>query len=93
MSPATGPGTTPGHTYEDTPMCGAITQHGTWGTAWVEGRQVMFMARPGQNFMCTNDSGHEGRHTACDGQGHVLAAWPRRDPEQYGHGRLHPEWS
>lgn len=84
MSPATG---------HEAPMCEAITQHGTWGTAWVAGRQVMFMARAGRDFICTNDSGHDGRHTACDGHGHVLAAWPRRDPEQYGHGRLHPEWS
>lgn len=27
-------------------------------------------------FICTNDVGHaDPRHTACDGQGHVLARW------------------
>jgi hypothetical protein len=27
-------------------------------------------------FICTNDAGHaDPRHTACDGQGHVLARW------------------
>lgn len=37
------------------------------------------LTRPGKPesyFICTNDAGHaEERHTACDGQGHVLARW------------------
>ena len=74
-------------------MCQAITQHGTWGTAYFGGTKALFMARPGRDFICTQDSGHDGRHKACDGRSHILATWPRRDPEQYGHGRLHPEWS
>ena len=79
---------------DETPTCQAITQHGTWGTAYVPGHgQHLFQARPGQDFICTQDHGHEGKHKACDGHGHVLAAWPRRDPEQYGHGRLHPDWN
>lgn len=30
---------------------------------------------PETYFICTNDPGHDGDHTACDGQGHVLARW------------------
>ncbi len=26
-------------------------------------------------MICTNDAGHLGEHTACDGAGHVLARW------------------
>jgi hypothetical protein len=37
--------------------------------------------KPESYFICTNDSGHadaagaDPRHSACDGQGHVLARW------------------
>lgn len=32
--------------------------------------------KPESYFICTNDAGHaDPRHTACDGQGHVLARW------------------
>ena len=33
--------------------------------------------KPDSYLVCTNDAGHHGdpRHTACDGQGHVIARW------------------
>lgn len=32
--------------------------------------------KPESDFICTRDPGHaDERHTACDGQGHVVARW------------------
>ena len=64
-------------------FCRAISQPGTPVTAYVAGRIAVAIARPGRDFICTQDSGHEGSHKACDGQGHVLARWPRKAVEHY----------
>ncbi len=67
----------------DTAMCNAVSQHGTPVTAYVAGRVAVAVARPGRDFICTQDPGHAGSHAACDGQGHILARWPHKDPEVY----------
>lgn len=65
-------------------FCRAISQHGTPVTAYIDGRVAVAIARPGRDFVCTQDDpGHKGSHSACDGHGHVLAKWPRKDVEQY----------
>jgi hypothetical protein len=40
-----------------------------------EHSKIIIGNNPGSYFICTNDAGHDGDHTACDGQGHVLARW------------------
>lgn len=64
--------------------CRAVSQPGTPVTAYIAGRAVLAIARAGcRDFICTQDAGHQGVHAACDGRGHILARWPRKDPEQY----------
>jgi len=66
-----------------TPFCRAISQPGTPVTAYIAGRAVLVLARAGRWFACTQDLDHQGSHAACDGQGHVLARWPRKAAERY----------
>lgn len=33
--------------------------------------------------MTRQDTGHAKSHAACDGQGHILARWPRSSVERY----------
>lgn len=63
--------------------CRAVSQHGSPVTAYIAGRIVVGIARPGRDFICTQDAGHEGSHKACDGKGHILARWPRKAEERY----------
>lgn len=65
------------------PFCRAISQPGTPVTAYVAGRVAVAIARPGRDFVCTQDAGHQGSHAACDGQGHILARWPQKAAERY----------
>lgn len=67
----------------DSDWCRAVTQPGTPVTTYAGGQVILVFARPGRDFICTQDSGHQGSHAACDGQGHVLARWPRKADEQY----------
>jgi hypothetical protein len=67
----------------DASFCRAVSQPGTFVTAYFGGMPVVAVAKPGRDFVCTQDPGHEGRHAACDGQGHILARWPQKDPEEY----------
>ena len=70
----------PGH---ESDWCRAVSQHGTPVTAYIGGAAILTIARPGRDFICTQDAGHQGSHAACDGRGHILAKWPRRDAERY----------
>lgn len=63
--------------------CKAVSQPGTPVTVNVHGQIVVAIARPGRDFICTQDAGHQGSHAACDGHGHILARWPRRADEHY----------
>lgn len=66
------------------PFCAAISQHGTKVTTYIGGMAVTVTARPGADFICTQDDrGHGGDHTACNGHGLVLAQWARAGAEQY----------
>ena len=64
-------------------MCAAISQHGKPVTAYIAGVTVFVIVKPGRDFICTQDQGHGGGHSACDGQGHILAKWPRQPVERY----------
>jgi hypothetical protein len=64
-------------------FCEAVSQHGAPVTAYIAGRTVFAIARPGRDFICTQDPGHAGSHAACDGNGHILARWPRKAVERY----------
>jgi hypothetical protein len=68
---------------ESTGWCCAVSQHGTPVTARIGGMAALVIAKPGQDFICTQDPGHAGSHAACDGEGHILARWPRRAGERY----------
>jgi hypothetical protein len=77
----------------DTGWCRAVSQQGTPVTAYIAGTPVLRIARQDGGFICTQDPGHDGSHAACDGQGHILARWPRKAAERYwergdceGHG-------
>ena len=67
----------------DGDWCRAVSQDGTPVTAYIAGMAVLAIARPGRDFVCTQDAGHQGSHAACDGQGHILARWPRKAAERY----------
>ena len=69
----------------DGDWCRAVSQPGTPVTAYLAGKAVLVIARAGRHhFICTQDAGHAGTsHAACDGQGHILARWPRKTAEQY----------
>jgi len=65
-------------------FCRAVSQHGAPVTVYAAGRAVLVIARPDRDFICTQDTGHGGSsHAACDGNGHILARWPRAAAERY----------
>lgn len=64
-------------------FCQAVSKHGTPVTAYIGGLAVLVFARQGHDFVCTQDPGHDGSHAACDGEGHILARWPRSAEERY----------
>jgi hypothetical protein len=69
--------------HDDGPMCRAVSMPGVLITVYVPGAGPTFVAsRPGRDFICTQDPAHPGGHKACDGRGHVLAQWPRKDGER-----------
>jgi hypothetical protein len=78
----------------DTGFCRAMNRRGAPVTVYVPGRlAALVIARAGGEFVCTQDTGHDGSHAACDGNGHILARWPRSAVERYwqhgdceGHG-------
>jgi hypothetical protein len=78
----------PGHEGD---WCRAVSQHGTPVTAYIAGMAILAIARPGRDFICTQDDGHQGSHAACDGRGSILAKWPRRAVEQYWQPASAPE--
>ena len=76
----------------ETGFCRAVSRKGSPVTAYA-GRAVLVIPRRDGDFVCTQDPGHAGSHSACDGAGHVLARWPRSSVERYwqhgdceGHG-------
>lgn len=69
----------------DADWCSAISQDGTPVTVHINGTTALAIARPGRDFICTQDLGHQGNHAACDGEGHILARWPRKPAEHYWH--------
>jgi hypothetical protein len=80
---------------QDTGFCRAVSQKGRPVTAHVHGPVLVIPRRDG-DFICTQDPGHQGSHAACDGQGHILARWPRNPAERYwqhgdcdGHDHVH----
>jgi hypothetical protein len=65
-------------------FCQAISQHGKPVNLYGIGPLVVLaVAGPGRDFVCTQDPGHAGSHAACDGEGHILARWPRSSVERY----------
>jgi len=48
--------------FRDSGICGALSKTSRKGSRF---------------FICSSDAGHDqsARHTACDGQGHVIARW------------------
>lgn len=80
-------------TETDTGFCRAVSQKGAPVTAYIAGAAVLRIVRQDGDFICTQDPGHAESHSACDGDGHILARWPRKTAEQYwqsgdcaGHG-------
>ena len=67
----------------DAGFCRAVSQDGTPVTAYIARTAVLLIARHGRDFICTQDPGHAESHAACDGQGHILARWPRSTVERY----------
>ena len=67
-----------------TGLCQAVSQHGKPVNVYGLGPlPVLAVAGPGRDFVCTQDPGHDGSHAACDGEGHILARWPRSAVERY----------
>jgi hypothetical protein len=68
-----------------TGFCSAVSQHGKPVNIYGVGPlPVMAVARKGRDFVCTQDDrDHPGSHSACDGDGHILARWPRSAVERY----------
>jgi hypothetical protein len=64
-------------------FCCAVSQPGATVTAGVSGTAALVIDRRGYGFICTQDPGHQGDHAACDGQGAILAHWPREAAERY----------
>lgn len=65
-------------------FCQAVSQHGKPVNVYGIGPlPVLAVAGPGQDWVCTQDPGHRGSHAACDGEGHILARWPRSAAERY----------
>jgi hypothetical protein len=67
----------------DGDWCRAVSQRGAPVTVYAAGRAALKTARRDGDFICTQDPGHERSHAACDGQGHILARWPRKDAERH----------
>ena len=66
-------------TDTDVAMCAAMSR------PLIPGKSSSYM-------ICTQDAGHKGSHTSCDGHGHVLAMWLRMPVERYwksGDSQLH----
>jgi hypothetical protein len=66
-----------------TGFCRVGSQPGTPVTAYIGGRAVLAIQHREGDFICTQDTGHDRSHAACDGQGHILARWPRAAVEHY----------
>ena len=61
----------------DVGMCRAMT-------VYAHGRaSLAIMRKTDETLICTQDIGHAKGHAACDGQGHILARWPRSSVERY----------
>ena len=68
----------------DTSFCQAMTGAGTPVTVYAYGRSALrIMRKTDETLICTQDQGHAKGHAACDGQGHILARWPRSVVERY----------
>jgi len=54
----------------------ATARFGDSGTCGAQSKTSL-KGRPRSFFICSIDAGHDqsARHTACDGQGHVIARW------------------
>ncbi len=80
-------------------FCRAMTGTGTPVTVYAHGRAALaIMRKTDEPLICTQDPGHDKSHAACDGQGHILARWPREAVERYwqrgdceGHDHPQPE--
>jgi hypothetical protein len=65
-------------------FCRAITQRATPVTAYLPGQLgALVIAKADGEFICTQDTAHQGSHAACDGRGHILVRWPRQTAERY----------
>jgi hypothetical protein len=64
-------------------VCRAVSQRGSAVTAYIDGSAVLAIPKRDGDFICTQDTGHEKSHASCDGQGHILARWPRSSVERY----------
>jgi hypothetical protein len=67
----------------DEDWCRAVSRKGATVTAYMAGQVVLAIPKRDGDFVCTQDTGHERGHAACDGQGHILARWPRSSVERY----------
>lgn len=74
---------TPAAATENERFCQAVSQHGKPVTLYIAGQPVFAIAGPGRDLVCTQDTGHQGSHAACDGEGRILARWPRSPVERY----------
>ena len=77
----------------DAGFCRAMSHRGDPLTVYAAGKAHLVIAKKPGEFVCTQDPGHERSHAACDGNGHILARWPRAAVERYwqrgdceGHG-------
>ena len=66
----------------DSDPCRAVSQRGSTVTAYIGGAVLVIPKRDG-DFICTQDPGHDRSHSACDGQGYILARWPKSSVERY----------
>ena len=65
-------------------FCRAMTGTGTPVTVYANGKAALKIMRKGDGtLICSQDPGHDKSHAACDGQGHILARWPRSPVERY----------
>lgn len=65
-------------------FCQAMTHAGTPVTVYAHGKAALaIMRKTDEALICTQDTGHDQGHAACDGRGHILARWPRSPVERY----------